>query len=684
MRHHLVSWTTLLIMLALAAMASPAAGEVRDGDIPPALEAWRGWVLYGQEEALCPPRFDNGSLTRCQWPESLQLDLSQDGGLFEHRSLVLSRSWVPLPGSREVWPVSVTVDGHSVAVIERNAKPMVALQPVFWKQLPETLDVPPELGLLSLTIGGVAVTDPVLDEQGRLWLQKSAGAGNVPEQLTVKVFRLLRDTIPMQVRTLVRLEVSGGSREVALEGILLPTAVPRDLSSRLPARLDPSGRLLVQVRPGRWEILLTTRIPGPVQRLAPGAGSYNGEEIWSFEAHHELRMVEIEGVPPVEPTQTEMPARWRNLPAYLVKAKTPMVFKEIRRGDAQPAPDRLTLQRTWWLDFDGAGFSIHDEIGGTLSRQWYLAMEAPMVLGRVAVDGIDRVITHQGADGLEGVELRHGQLNLQADARLPRTSGRIPALGWAHDFEQVKGLLHLPPGWKLLAATGVDAVSDTWLERWSLLDFFIVLIIALAVFRLRSWRWGLVALAAMVLIYHEPGAPRLVWLHILAVMAVVPLLPEGWFRKLLVMWGVGAALVLLVMTVPFMARQVRWGMYPQLAPAQAGYAAPGERLAHQMRSRSAVTLEKAMPLAPEAPKASMEPEAQRGWQTDPEAVIPTGPGLPDWQWRTVRLEWNGPVAREQVVRLVLLPPWLNFMLALLRVGFLAALIWGLLAWGPWR
>jgi hypothetical protein len=53
----------------------------------------------------------------------------------------------------------------------------------------------------------------------------------------------------------------------------------------------------------------------------------------------------------------------------------------------------------------------------------------------------------------------------------------------------VSGQLHLPPGWRLLHASGVDEVADTWLQRWTLLDIFLVLVIAVAIGRL--YRLGL-------------------------------------------------------------------------------------------------------------------------------------------------------------------------------------------------
>jgi len=78
---------------------------------------------------------------------------------------------------------------------------------------------------------------------------------------------------------------------------------------------------------------------------------------------------------------------WRDLPAYLVAPGSAMKLVERRRGDADPAPDELVLERTLWLDFDGRGYTAHDAISGRLSRSWRLEMAEPVVLGRVAIDG---------------------------------------------------------------------------------------------------------------------------------------------------------------------------------------------------------------------------------------------------------------------------------------------------------
>jgi hypothetical protein len=64
----------------------------------------------------------------------------------------------------------------------------------------------------------------------------------------------------------------------------------------------------------------------------------------------------------------------------------------------------------------------------------------------------------------------------------------------------------------------------------------------------------------------------------------------------------------------------------------------------------------------------------RSYAPDPKARITTGPGLPAWQWTEVALRWSGPVERDQTLRLVLVRPFANGVLAFARVGLLAALL----------
>jgi hypothetical protein len=54
----------------------------------------------------------------------------------------------------------------------------------------------------------------------------------------------------------------------------------------------------------------------------------------------------------------------------------------------------------------------------------------------------------------------------------------------------------------------------------------------------------------------------------------------------------------------------------------------------------------------------------------PNAVVQTGPGIPDWEWNAVGLYWNGPVEPEETVRFVILPRWAVSLLRFVEVMLL--------------
>ncbi|MBI5593611.1 MAG: hypothetical protein HY881_24425 [Deltaproteobacteria bacterium] len=703
------------LCLCLIGIPSPAPATVSPLlQIPPELSKWESWVLYGMEEKRCPARYNDSEMTACLWPSRLKLTIEDNMGKFEQQWLVFRDVWVPLPGSPDRYPNSVELDGKRAPVLMQSMVPSIRLSrgehrisgSFSWKELPETLMIPPESGIVTLTVKGRLVEQPAVDSSGRLWIQKRDSNPISENRQDIRIFRLLKDTIPMTAINHLRMDISGQAREIRLNDVLLKDAIPLQLTSALPARIGPDGQVMIQARPGNWVLEIETRFEHPMDRIAAGACAH-GEEIWSFESQNHLRMVTVSGAPAIDPGQTGVPPAWKEFPAYLIHPETVIRFEQLRRGDSDPAPDQLRIFRIWWLDFDGNGLTQKDRITGTLSRQWLLAMNPPGILGKVAVDGADQLITAHGPEGRAGVELRQGRLAMDADSRINAPLRQIPVAGWDHGFQSASGELNLPPGWKLFAAGGVDAAPASWVERWSLLDFFLVLVTAMAIARLKSFAWGAVALVTLTLIYHEPGSPRVVWLSLLAATALVRVLPEGWAKKAAVLWNVCSMVVLLTIAIPFSIQEIRQGLYPQLEkipvhPPQAAGAGSSLNVLSpppQPEPQQEGLLQKADANLPAAPGKAREEKAARIDQSllpaqiqslaqDPQALIQTGPGLPSWKWRSFTLRWNGPVDKDQIFRLWLISPGFNLLLAVIRVILLAVLTAGLCATGSfgnyWR
>jgi hypothetical protein len=710
----------LLAGLALAAQLSRAAPP----DVPPELEPWRGWALDGQEYRRCPFLANGQAVDRdsfvCAWPERLSLDVSASGARFTQRWTVHEESWIPLPGSNEYWPREVTVDGDSAAVVaaeDNDDMPALRLGPgtytvtgtFRWARRPEALPIPQEIGLVDLTVDGQGVAMPERPE-GSIWLGKRRTAQQ-QEQMEVQVYRRVDDSVPVRLITQIRLQVAGDGREELLSRPLPEGFVPLSLDSELPARIEPDGRLRVQVRAGSWEVTIAARGPGVAQSLKRPKvdGPWAREEVWSFAADDRLRLVAVEGASGVDPVQTGVPATWRNLPAYRMTEDTELRVVERSRGLSSADENQLQLNRTLWLDFDHEGYTIVDSIRGRMRKDWRLDVAEPQRLMNASSKGEQLLVTRI-SEGLTGIEVREPAVDLTALSRSDE-GGRLSATGWRGRFMQVGGTLNLPPGHRLLAVGGADSAPSSWIERWRLLDMFLVLIASAAVARLLGWPAGVLALIALGLTHHDnEGLMVWLWLNLLVAYVLAREAPEGRLRKVAGGYRLASVLVLLLALVPFVFQEARLALYPQLETTYFGGSRLGmERVvmpqavdqpvfAPPMATPPPPAEVSAMPTEPAA--APAEELMQEGVDEDtgaiavtgsradlsaieatsrafrksggglnvaqvvqryaPGTLVQTGPGRPGWSYGQHWFSWSGPVDDSQSLRFVVLTPfWLG-------------------------
>jgi len=737
----------LFLFLAFFSLLSRLqASPLSPDQVPPELHSWIDWALHGHEADRCPFLSGSGDDKICAWASRLDLNIDEKQGSFSQQWLLYQDDWVPLPGNDKRWPQSVKADGQAVAVVLRDDVPKVFLKKgshslagnYAWDSLPENFQIPSESGLLKLTLKGAAVNFPQIDENGLLWLEKESSQEAGEERLDLRVNRLVQDDIPLLLTTKLSLDAAGKPREVVLGKVLPEDFKVMQIDSPLPARVESDGSLKVQVRAGTWEITIKARHLGPVKSLTLPKEDppLAPEEVWVFQGYNNLRLVTVEGVTSIDPQQTTLPNDWKTLPAYRLRPGDTMQLVERRRGDSDPAPDQLTLFRRLWLDFDGSGYTLQDNLTGTMNRGFRLDMNAPVQLGRVSVSGQDQFITALAGAKSAGVEIRQGNLQILADSRLTGKIRKIPAIGWDENFQKVSGELNLPPGWSLLAVTGADEVPGTWIGRWNLLNIFMVLILFLIFLKLYGKTWGLVALVALTLTFTENDAPQWVWLALLAGCALLRLLKPGKLRALSRVYTGIALVVLIVISVPFMVQQLRQGMYPVLEHPYSHFDSEGNNDAYFANSAPTGGMglanapltapqtvnapppppqaEEPMPVVDKAAPPPAEAKAAvlrkmkvakdeeerskeqvqqaeaggKGYgisnydaktqenllQQRPGTKVQTGPGLPTWNWNRFELNWNGPVEKSQMLQLFLIPPCANLVLAILRVALLALLI----------
>lgn len=699
----------LLLFSFLSLFSSLQANALKPDQVPEPLKPWVDWVLYDETERHCPYLYNDESQA-CAWPSKLELHLNDQGGTFTQSWQVFGeKALVRLAGDQTYWPQQVQSEQGALVVQSQAGQPHVQLSKgihtitgtFVWNKLPKALYVTPEVGLLQLTIHGKPIAQSLFNQQGRLWLTQGKSEALSEDNLDIQVFRKIKDSHPIEVTTSIKLRVSGKQRNVTLNPVLLDGFIPTAINSRLPARMEGKQQLQVQLRAGEWTIEVIGRAKGDATNFTMPVvkAPWSNQEVWVFEADNNMRQVEVQGVNSIDPNQTQLPNKWKNLPAYLLSPEQTLELLVLHRGAAKVKRDELRLEREMWLDYDGAGYTIKDQISGhaQISR---LNMAQDFQLGRVRIDEKPQFIT-QDEQGLSGVEIRQRDINLGAESRFETGVSTLPVSGWEHDLQQVNTTLHLPPGWQLFSASDTDNLPKSWIQAWSLLDIFLVLIIALAIGYLYNWKWSVLALVTLVLVWHENDAPRFIWLNLLAATALLKVLPTGRLKRSISYYRWASLLALAIILLPYTINTIRIGLYPQLnsyvvdSSPHAGMAnmvAPEPvmeqaeiAMDEEMLMSEAKSVRKSMEnyaqqrqmLSAPAPRARPVSKKKVDLQAiDPNSMIQTGFGLPQWQSnQQIRLRWHGPIKADETSRLILISPFVNMMLKFLGILLLLLLTW---------
>jgi len=743
--------------------------------IPDVLKPWEDWATWGDQDRKAPTPYQDASTHLPSWPSVLNLKVDHASGQFDLSLTVFSESWVALPGNKDVWPLEVKSNGTPIAVLEHEEKPSVHLVPgVYhlsgtyqWDELPQRIIIPQEIGILSLQVEGKPVDAATWDAEGYLWLKRDRAEATDKNFLGIKIYRMIEDGIPMWLHTQVELVVAGKSREEDLKSILPEGWQLAQVDSPIPVAVDEAGHMKAQVRAGKWVIHLDAfhLTPAPTIGFATGTTPLLDEELVAFKAAPDFRMVTVEDIPSIDVSQTTFPQEWRDLPVYRWETAKPFQLVERMRGMGLQKPQGLSIARQLWMDEGGQRLIFLDQINGQRQQIWRLDAAPTEDLGSVRAAGQGQLITRDPGNGAPGVEIRSRDLNLQAAGRMPRAH-EMSATGWQTDADSLHVVLNLPPGWRLFALFGADWVQGAWLTAWSLLDLFLLLIFALAVHRLRGLGAAVLAFIAFGLAYHEPNAPRYLWLLLLIPIGLLKVTPDGWPRKLVLVLKYVLLALLIINLAPFVAGQIQQALYPQLegpeAPTnllsggsnmagnnysqvtlpnqnqggnfnisntlsyagaqgndmvQAGNEANADAAAYnnsQAYNGNGNNPNNRNGYSPNSPPASSAvvnstailKEVQAQAQIEAQSVnadvsapqasswsmartksnlnydvktrIQTGPGVPQWRWRTVSFGWNGPVQASQKFYPILIPLWLERMLSILRAVLLIILAWILL------
>lgn len=671
--------------------------------IPEPLKPWVPWVSKGSEALTCPyinnTQYENQQNHVCAWPSDLALKVTDNSAVFIQSWHILTKSIIPLPGSTKNWPSVVKVNSKQVPVISHKGVPSIELTKgnyqiegsFEWQKIPESLAIPAQYAFVKLTVNDQVSAFPKI-ENNDLWLQKSESKQTKQDTLDISVARRITDGTYIALETFISLNVSGKMREVKL-GKLLPSGFELiSIESQLSSFIDGDGVLRAKVKPGSYSIQVQAYAQPTLLSWSRPERTHNWpkDEIWVFQGHEKLRLGKIEGAKMIDSSQATMPKAWYELPSYLMSTNDTLKYDIQHRGKPLHLENQLSLNRTLWFSFDNHSYTFNDDINGTMINDWRLSMTSPYSL-ESAEDKDGSVLITTTTENERGIEYRYPHVNIQARGVISAEK-TLPVTGWDSNFERVSVLLQLPPGNKLFAVFGADYVSDSWWASWTIWSSFIVLLSSLITGRLISKSAGVFTALMLVVIYQVSGAPIAAIVNLLIAIAIKKHQPFDCIKPVVNLYWGASITVAIGAILFFSASQIRTVIYPQLEARQSSVesfnAAPAmlvDSASKQAVKRKESALYSTMESSANAimdrdrmelikvsgSKANAKNLMMERYQSD--SLMQAGSGIPNWQWNSYRIQWNSPVAKDQLFDVIVLSKSLYRIIKL--IGVALTLLW---------
>lgn len=660
---------------------------IEDAELPKDLLEWKAWVLEDIEDRECPTHHQQNS-TVCSWYTALKVSHSYQQLNFTLQvALYKDNTQVQLPYAHQSWAKNVRVNGEKAVVIGAATKPVVILDkgkyqitgtiPI--KEALKYIQLPPSVALVELEKNGVKVMHPKVDSDARLWLDSRTHTQVEEGSVVVSIYRKLIDGHPLRMQTYLHFRVSGEMRSVELDGVLLEGFLPLKVNSKLNVTMTEERHLKVEVKAGEWIATVDSYHPTlrSVLQIPEYRFPYVNEEVWSLQSNANYRTIEVTGVTSIDPLQTTLPESWKALPTYLVQKGERFKIKELYKSAKQQQKSALHLKREMWLDFEGTGYTVDDMIDAKISQIRRLEMNSLLDLASATINGEPALITTLEKDTQKGIELRETNMMIKTSSRYEGEITTPPANGWSEAFNTIDTVLHLPPGWELFAAFGSDNRTNAWVEKWSLMDIFLVLLLVIAIYQLYGWRWAALATLFIILLWHERDAPTIIWLFVVLLVALLRVVQEGRLKKFLQFTTALVVAVALLKVLSFSVYEIRTALYPQLERTGYGLYTSAHlesvkkiskpKVMYRGGLRKSEVLEDTKIM--NSSQISREQKIDKMMQNriDPNAVVQTGIGRPNWSWKRYTFSWQSGVGSDDRLKLWLLSPWLVKLLKIVNI-----------------
>lgn len=450
-------------------------------------------------------------------------------------------------------------------------------------------------------------------------------------------------------------------------------------------------------------------------------------EYWGIQPMHHLRIIRMEGAPRTDLSQVNAPSRMRRTSGFVLAEDDELELIEEQRGSVQPYASMFGISRDIWLNFKGDFYTVADSIRTDVASAQQVASTIPLGEVRVNGNARLIVYDDSSEDQLTSIYLKPEDEYLSSISKVSRAEPLSPNT-WSVEAESLNARLHLPPGWMMLWSNGIDEVEGSWLSKWGIWDVFIVLLLLCLVWGLGGWKWTAIVAATVLISYQLDNAPTFGWVVLAAMCYAMKAIKHVKLNQVVTLSFWVVFFVVSIVCIYHATMSMRNAIHPQLAAesptfeqrvasalerrytaeeiVQMGASDLSDffrRIPEQFNSTTPqtstsfatgdeemeeiVTTGTYMPTTDPTARISQTPKVvttgsrinlgedsdsylgllsaePRTYDPTLPIAIQTGPGRPIWQWQTATLSWDGPVAQDQKMTLVLMGPWFTRLLYL--------------------
>ena len=674
----------------------------------PGYESWSEWISADLDYLDCAQR---SKQHHCQWISQLEIRLSSEQSAVLHYVIYVGKkSLVPLVKDSRVSLSTVklikdTAEAQDLVLVWKNGTAWVELEAgahqvqahLKWNVAIDRLKIPNQIARVKVIDEKGERTWVDRDQEGAIWLNERSimtPAEQSPQQESnVQIFRIWTDEVPLKLETHIQLNVSGTAREQVISGLQMKGAVNTHLKSSLEVDWVKEG-LRVYLKPGQSTIKLMSVFPNSPQKLTVPTvkgSQVASHEVWVWHRREQLRRVKLSGLEEVDPEFTALPqSLGGGAHTWLAKPGETLFIEELQRGVKVRPPNELSVQRKLWLDLDGVGFTAQDHIGGSLNSSSRLNVLSTSTLGRASLElnqaSIPLLITRDEKKQLDGVEIRSEDLSVYADFRYPNLSYKIPALDWSVPVNSLSVTLNLPPSWRLFSLGDGAYSSDDWLSSWGMRDLFFVALITIVFLKLFGYGWAALALLSLVLFHKDAYIYQELLSISVGFFLLKASLETGVFSRLVSFAFAVVFLGFVLSTMSLGQKDFRTALHPQL---DRGHYYEQEYDSYRyMRTPKRDVMQKVGVKYSKGQRKYGELDLNEQLQKlDQNAVVQTGPGIPNWTCRKYEIAFDAPIEPNRSLALTLIPPFWTRLAFLLRsvslLGILVMLLVKLKAL-PWK